>query len=505
MKLLLLRSFSSCFAKLEIPSFAGSAFAMLTCSFIEFCILSTNNFPRTLLIYLANMPYSFTNYFLTILCNSKFNSTGSRGKTSGKGNETIFDETKSESTKEQFEAEVPEEVDCEGLNDNVGKEEDGNEIGYFDSDDHRSILGLEDDNNFDVCRRRSRFPTYNPNSASPHFYIGMLFKDGEQFKSVIHKYLMCFRSELKIIRNEPNRVRVKCIASLKCKGGIFASYSNMPDACRNKMVNLKVITEHFEAIIGGHPKMKLRDIQRMVTSKMYVNVNMRRCRRAKKRVKDLVGNFDYVDELRLKNPGSTINMEVNRVTPESLPHFKRFYVCFEALKRGWKEGCRPILGLDGCLSPCLLCYYLGSLVPMLSVLYGILNKILMTTYIAHEFVLQPINGSHERTKSGIKPVLPPVEKTMPSRPKKNRRKAKNEPKKMKPIQLSRVGLIMRYRKCGGEGHNKRSCIQPNTTGTHGSDFCSQFGKSMRTRNQKKTAYQGPISIQESTAAKKMKK
>ncbi|MBA0789216.1 hypothetical protein Gotri_026473 [Gossypium trilobum] len=49
-----------------------------------------------------------------------------------------------------------------------------------------------------------------------------------------------------------------------------------------------------------------------------------------------------------KNPRSTIKMAVDRVTPESPPHFKRFYVFFEALKRGWKEGCRPILDLDGC-------------------------------------------------------------------------------------------------------------------------------------------------------------
>ncbi|PPS18132.1 hypothetical protein GOBAR_AA02440 [Gossypium barbadense] len=35
------------------------------------------------------------------------------GKTSGKGKETIFDETESKSSKEQFEAEVPEKVDCE--------------------------------------------------------------------------------------------------------------------------------------------------------------------------------------------------------------------------------------------------------------------------------------------------------------------------------------------------------------------------------------------------------
>ncbi|KAH1046841.1 hypothetical protein J1N35_037625 [Gossypium stocksii] len=55
--------------------FSGSAFAMLTRNFIEFCILGADNFPRTLLMYLANMPFSFTNYFPTILCNSKFKST----------------------------------------------------------------------------------------------------------------------------------------------------------------------------------------------------------------------------------------------------------------------------------------------------------------------------------------------------------------------------------------------------------------------------------------------
>ncbi|MBA0736986.1 hypothetical protein Gogos_010469 [Gossypium gossypioides] len=39
-------------------------------------------------------------------------------------------------------------------------------------------------------------------------------------------------------------------------------------------------------------------------------------------------------------------MAVNRVTPKCPLYFKRFYVYFEELKRGWKEGCRPILGLD---------------------------------------------------------------------------------------------------------------------------------------------------------------
>ncbi|MBA0778173.1 hypothetical protein Gotri_006068, partial [Gossypium trilobum] len=70
-------------------------------------------------------------------------------------------------------------------------------------------------------------------------------------------------------------------------------------------VNVKVILEHFEATIRDHKKMKLREIQRRVASKMHMNVNMIRCRKAKKMVKDkLAGNFidgftmlwDYADE-----------------------------------------------------------------------------------------------------------------------------------------------------------------------------------------------------------------
>ncbi|MBA0781138.1 hypothetical protein Gotri_002093 [Gossypium trilobum] len=97
------------------------------------------------------------------------------GKTNGKAKEAVLDETKSESFKEQFEAEVPKEVG-EGLNDRVDKEEEGNETEYFNSNDHGSILGLDDDDNTNACKRRSRFPIYNPNSTSPHFCIGWCLK-----------------------------------------------------------------------------------------------------------------------------------------------------------------------------------------------------------------------------------------------------------------------------------------------------------------------------------------
>ncbi|MBA0809022.1 hypothetical protein Gohar_024710 [Gossypium harknessii] len=101
------------------------------------------------------------------------------GKTSGKCKETVLDETESESSKQQFEAKVSEEVDGEGLNYSVGREKDGDKTEYLDSDDHGSILRSEDDDNTDVGRRRTRFSTYNPNSTSPYFCTRMLFKDAQ--------------------------------------------------------------------------------------------------------------------------------------------------------------------------------------------------------------------------------------------------------------------------------------------------------------------------------------
>ncbi|KAG2728366.1 hypothetical protein I3760_01G202200 [Carya illinoinensis] len=66
--------------KRDLPNafrlFKGSSFSILSRKFIEFCILATDNLPRTLLMYLANTPSSLSNYFSTILCNSqKFNKT----------------------------------------------------------------------------------------------------------------------------------------------------------------------------------------------------------------------------------------------------------------------------------------------------------------------------------------------------------------------------------------------------------------------------------------------
>ncbi|KAK8694127.1 hypothetical protein V6N13_071684 [Hibiscus sabdariffa] len=271
-----------------------------------------------------------------------------------------FDESKNDM--ERTEKDVQEDAELEEERGKGIVVECGHEIENYDSDDHGHITESFLDDEDEYCARmRGIFSIYNLNDENQEFCIGMLFKDGKDFKDAIRKYSKLSRRELKIVRNESKRIRVKCIASAKCPWRIFVKIfqeeHNFCVSFQNKMVNVSAIADHFEATIRYHPKMKLNEIQRRVASEMHVNVNITRCKRAKKRVNEkLSGNFkeefamlwDYVDELRLKNPGSTIKMVVQRVTPDSPPLFKRFFVCFDYLKKGWKQGCRPILGLDGC-------------------------------------------------------------------------------------------------------------------------------------------------------------
>ncbi|XP_021762631.1 beta-glucuronosyltransferase GlcAT14A-like [Chenopodium quinoa] len=60
--------------KREFPSayqlFSGSPTSVLNRKFVEFCVLGSDNLPRTLLMYLANSPSSLLSYVPTVVCNS---------------------------------------------------------------------------------------------------------------------------------------------------------------------------------------------------------------------------------------------------------------------------------------------------------------------------------------------------------------------------------------------------------------------------------------------------
>ncbi|KAF8393878.1 hypothetical protein HHK36_020076 [Tetracentron sinense] len=56
----------------------------------------------------------------------------------------------------------------------------------------------------------------------------------------------------------------------------------------------------------------------------------------------------YAEVVRETNSGSLVKIEYDWLSLNVNPIFKRFFICFEAMKKGFLEGCRPFIGLDGC-------------------------------------------------------------------------------------------------------------------------------------------------------------
>ncbi|XP_075099960.1 uncharacterized protein LOC142176381 [Nicotiana tabacum] len=56
----------------------------------------------------------------------------------------------------------------------------------------------------------------------------------------------------------------------------------------------------------------------------------------------------YTNEIRESNPGSDVVINLSKdVVAEGKRRFLRMYICFNAMKLGFKEGLRPFIGLDG--------------------------------------------------------------------------------------------------------------------------------------------------------------
>ncbi|KAK8663586.1 hypothetical protein V6N13_083398 [Hibiscus sabdariffa] len=90
---------------------------------------------------------------------------------------------------------------------------------------------------------------------------------------------------------------------------------------------------------------------------LNVELNKKLCFRARKwaleKIRESVVHefhrlWDYVNTLRAANVKGTFDLVVERPNATDIPKFRRIYVCFSALREGFKMYCRPVVGLDGC-------------------------------------------------------------------------------------------------------------------------------------------------------------
>ncbi|GJX08566.1 hypothetical protein Tco_0196498 [Tanacetum coccineum] len=189
-------------------------------------------------------------------------------------------------------------------------------------------------------------------------------------------------------------------------------------------------------------------------------------------------SLDYQQAVLDSNPGLTCHLDVD-VHDNGQNCFHRFYACFKGVKDGWLSGCRKVIRIDGCFithvckatstikqdftskmgeiraldeeacaflmerEPATLCKaYFQTATRCASFENGISKS--MLKYFLLEFSIKPAYGSKMCQSTINTPPLPPIVKTMPGRPRKNRIKhpshnknSYTNPKRDKPIETDR--------------------------------------------------------------------
>ncbi|KAH7865615.1 hypothetical protein Vadar_008928 [Vaccinium darrowii] len=196
----------------------------------------------------------------------------------------------------------------------------------------------------------------------------MIFEDVNAFRAKLRDYTV--EKGFKIVRdkNEDARVIAHC-AALGCKWRIHASpmfdgityqikslpnehtciRHNQNDEATSTWISKKLLQSFKE-----NPQLTLDAMQEKLHSKYGLEASHSQLYRAKRKCQDVLeGNHGeqynllptYAMEVRKTNPGSLFKMQYDRPSLTVNPIFQRLFVCFEAMKAGFLNGCRPFLGV----------------------------------------------------------------------------------------------------------------------------------------------------------------
>ncbi|XP_019236079.1 PREDICTED: uncharacterized protein LOC109216384 [Nicotiana attenuata] len=220
-------------------------------------------------------------------------------------------------------------------------------------------------------RRYSSRVYFDPACKKICFQLEMVFENVKQFKSALQDYAVQRRVQIKLRPNEQHRVRATCVNSTRCRWHILGSLEGHTGnfivksyypvhkcfrATRNKMANTAWVAKHFKDKIINQLDIKLRQLQDLIRIKYGVYVGKSICARAKHQVmgqylgdykKEFARIYDYADQLRSTNPGSTVIVKTSKETIPGKEVFVGIYICLHACKVGWLEGCRNVIGFDG--------------------------------------------------------------------------------------------------------------------------------------------------------------
>ncbi|XP_048498054.1 uncharacterized protein LOC125496593 [Beta vulgaris subsp. vulgaris] len=215
--------------------------------------------------------------------------------------------------------------------------------------------------------KKNRLLEEGDSSRQSKFHIGQPFENAKAFRKAIIDYSIEVGRDIPFSRNDNNRVSAVCSNKNKgCPWRTWASWdkgkrtfmvkTHNPDHTCGRLAKVKKMTSariasNYQTKFKVNPYMKLNDIMETVWLEWGVRVSKFMAYRARKKGQALiVGEYKeqyallprYAAEVLKSNRNNTVKIHMDGNM------FKRIYLCFEALRKGFLAGCRPFISLDGC-------------------------------------------------------------------------------------------------------------------------------------------------------------
>ncbi|XP_068306986.1 uncharacterized protein [Pyrus communis] len=268
---------------------------------------------------------------------------------------------------ENFEAEPPFEHTGNISSDEANSED-------FDSLDEGEDNIEEIESNKKRKKRKPKFKTWKRqiDLKNPQFRIGMMFANKKEAKEAMEHHFMRTGRAIRLKKkNDKTRLRAIYEGSETCPFMILAARKNpssdtfviktvqLEHQCRrvDKVLyaDSRWLSEHYIDKLRTNPNWDVDDIMAEVRREFNLVVTRNQVFRAKRLAREVIkGSYveqyarlwDYVEELKKANEGSTIKVKTQMDGDDIL--FQRIYVCLAGCKQGFLEGCRPIIRVDGC-------------------------------------------------------------------------------------------------------------------------------------------------------------
>ncbi|KAH9671285.1 mutator transposase mudra protein [Citrus sinensis] len=162
-----------------------------------------------------------------------------------------------------------------------------------------------------------------------------------------------------LVKNEKSRVTLTCAAvgytwrvhaSPNWNGKHFQIKTLWPEhICARGNDNYKAnstwIAATFLHLFRANPQLNIKVIASELFRRFGIKCSNQRLAGHKASYTKL---YRYMHVILISNPGSTVTIDRDWLGGGQNPHFKRFFVMFDANRRGFFEGCRQFIGLDGC-------------------------------------------------------------------------------------------------------------------------------------------------------------